>query len=454
MRRVYPSLTNHCALYVAQETLCIYGDRMTTDLHPAAPPTPLHRQREYLLWFGGDVAAGIGAGVGQFAYPLIAFAVTGSPSAAGLIGMCGGLALLLGMLPGGVIADRFDRRRLRMLNAALGVGIQLVLVVVLLAGAASLGVLAALTVVDRLRGSLLGSVSDAMLKRLAHPSQFPAAMAANQGRDAAIELGAAPAGGALLGLHLALPGTVQGVGHLLSLLCTWGMCGDYRPRGADAERSHPIADLVDGGRWMLRQQARVQIGVAAALVNAGSNGAFLALTLALAADGVSALRIGLLSTAFAITLIIGSMIAPRVIRSAPTGTMAILSLVLIAALTVAMPLTSNLWVIGVLWAGCGLCVAPLNAAIMGFFLQITPNEMQGRAGAMSGLLAMGLLPPATAFAGFGLDHLGRVPTLAIFGAVCVLGAIVLAAGRQARRIPASPAWADYARAEGLMVADA
>lgn len=44
----------------------------------------------------------------------------------------------------------------------------------------------------------------------------------------------------------------------------------------------------------------------------------------------------------------------------------------------------------------------------------------------------------------------RLPTLATFAAVCALGAIVLAAGRQARRIPATPAWGDDARAEGLV----
>lgn len=423
---------------------------MTTT--PTAP-VPLRRNREYLLWFTGDVAAGIGSGIGQFAYPLIAFAVTGSLSVAGIVGMCGAIALLVGMLPGGVIADRVDRRRLRMLSGALGAAAQALLVAVLLGGAASLAVLATLTVVDRLRAALLGSASDAMLKRLAHPSQFPTAMSVNQGRDAAIELGVAPAGGALLGVHIAMPAVMQGVGHLLSLLCTWGMRGDYRPRGAETERSHPIADLVDGGRWMLRQQARVQIALAAALANAGSNGAFLALTLALAADGVSAVRIGLLTTAFAVALIIGSLVAPVLVRTVPTGVLAIIALVLVAGFTLAMPLASSMWVIGALWAGTGLCVAPLNAAVMGFFLQITPNEMQGRAGAMTGLLAMGLMPLATAFAGFGLDHLGRVPTLATFAAVCALGAAVFAGGRQARRIPASPLWGDYARGEGLASAE-
>lgn len=167
---------------------------MTTTL---TAPVPLRRNREYLLWFTGDVAAGIGSGIGQFAYPLIAFAVTGSLSVAGIVGMCGAIALLVGMLPGGVIADRVDRRRLRMLSGALGAAAQALLVAVLLGGAASLAVLATLTVVDRLRAALLGSASDAMLKRLAHPSQFPTAMSVNQGRDAAIELGAAPAGGAL-----------------------------------------------------------------------------------------------------------------------------------------------------------------------------------------------------------------------------------------------------------------
>lgn len=415
-----------------------------------ATPPSLRRDREYLLWLGGDVAAGIGAEIGMFAFPLITFAVTGSTVATGVVGLVQGIGQLAGMLPGGVIADRYDRRRLRLLSSVLGALAQVVLIAVLVGGAAGVAVLAVLAAADRFRASLLGSASDAMLKQLVTPEQLPTAVSVNQGRDAAIALGSGPIGGALLALHLAVPAGTQLVGNLVSALCTLLMRGDYRPRTAGAPPTRALADLRDGARWILSQPVRMQISAAAALVNLGANGALLSVTLMLAADGVSALRIGLLTTAFAISLLIGSVMAPRVVAAVPTGALIVLELTLIAMITAIIPALPGFWWIVGAYAVLGIGLAPLNAATMGFFTHITPVQMQGRAGAFSGLLSMGLLPLAPALAGFGLEAWGAGMTLGIFAGVCAAGALVVALGGQARRIPASGEWESYAVRTGMV----
>jgi MFS family permease len=111
-----------------------YGHAMTT--------LPLRRNREYVRWLVGDVLIDVGAGIASFAFPLVTLAVTGSAGAVGMVGLIQGIGGLIGLIPGGILADRFDRRRLRLLAATTGAVTQAVLVAVLVSGVATVPVLA------------------------------------------------------------------------------------------------------------------------------------------------------------------------------------------------------------------------------------------------------------------------------------------------------------------------
>ncbi|HJG52195.1 hypothetical protein FM106_16055 [Brachybacterium faecium] len=132
---------------------------------PADPP-PLRRTPEYLKWLAGDLLLDMGTGIGAFAFPLVTFAVTDSLGATGMVALVQGLGAVIGIVPGGLLSDRVERRRLRLLAGATGALLQAVLVAVLLAGGAGAAVLAVIAFLDRLRGSLLGNASNAMLKQL------------------------------------------------------------------------------------------------------------------------------------------------------------------------------------------------------------------------------------------------------------------------------------------------
>lgn len=121
---------------------------------------PLRRNAEYLRWLVGDLLLDAGTGVGA----------------------------LSGLIPGGLLADRVERRRLRLLAGVTGAAIQSLLVLVLLTGAAGAVLLALLAFADRFRETLLGSASNAMLKQLVPTTQLPRAVAVNQGRQAAAEM--------------------------------------------------------------------------------------------------------------------------------------------------------------------------------------------------------------------------------------------------------------------------
>lgn len=430
-----------------------YGRSMTAPSDPPDPPDeapPLRRNREYRLWLIGDLLQDAGSSIGVFAYPLITLAVTGSAAMTGLVGFIGGAGMLLGMIPGGLLADRHDRRALRLLASALGIVLQGVLVIVLIGGWASIGVLAALAFLTSLRGTLLGSsASNAMLKQIVPAPQLPRAFAVNEGREAAVGMGAGPAGGALLTIGLAAPGAAQLLGHLGSLIATARMRGDYRARPDDAEATRARDDLRAALAWCLRQPIRLQLASVALTVNLGSNGMLMTVVLVLALRGVPSTQIGLLETILAASVLVGALLAPRIVERVPTGTVILGAITILALGAAAVPFLHGLPAIGAVYAVMGVGLAPLNAGSQGFFMLITPRAMQGRIGALMGIGAMALAPLAPGIAGLGLEHLGAGPTFAIFAGICAAGALAAAGGRQLRRIPVASAWEDYVHREGM-----
>ncbi|MGP9537629.1 MFS transporter [Brachybacterium sp. AOP43-C2-M15] len=419
---------------------------MTTTA-PAAPT--LRANPEYRRWLVGDLCLDLGAGIGMFAFPLITLLVTGSLGATGIVGLVQGLGLLIGIVPGGLLADRCERRRLRLLAGATGVLVQALLIVVLALGWGSLATLAALAFADRLRGALLGGASNAMLKQIVPPALLPRAFAVNEGREAAVEMGSGPLGGALLGVSILCPPLAQLLGNLGSLLATLTMRGRYRPRAADAAPTRVLEDLREAVVWSLSQRIRRQVMGVALAVNLGANGLILTVLLDLASEGIPAARIGILNTVLAAAILLGAIAAPRLVDAVPTGVLAIVPVVVMAAVGVAIPFAPGMVWIGAAYAVMGLGLAPLNAATQGFFMHITPVAMQGRVSSLMGLVSMGLMPLAPALAGWGLELAGPFPTMLLFSVITALGALCALAGADLRRVPVAARWESYARAEGL-----
>lgn len=419
------------------------------DEAPEAAAPPLRRNPEYLKWLLGDLLADMGTGIGTFAFPLVTFMVTDSLGVTGMVALVQGVGALVGLVPGGLLADRHERRRLRLLAGFTGAAVQAVLVAVLLTGTAGAVVLALLAFADRLRHTLLGGASSAMLKQLVPPAQLPRAVAVNQGREAAVEMGSGPAGGALLGLSIAFPPLAQLLGNLGTVAATLAMRGRYLPRAEGTARTRVRDDLREALRWCVSQPIRLQMLAISCAVNLGANGLLFTVLLDLADAGVPATRIGLLNTVLAAAILLGAVLAPRLVDTVPTGALAIAPVLLMAAVGVFLPFAPGLVWIGAAYAVLGIGLPAINAASQGFFTHITPVAMQGRVSSLMRLVSSALMPLAPAAAGWGLQLVGALPTLLGFTAVLIAGAAVGLLGPDLRRVPTAPQWERYAREEGL-----
>src|SRR6185437_7668781 len=169
----------------------------------------LARDRPYLLWMIGETGLVLGSSVETFAVPLLALAISWSASVAGLVSGLSAIGSLIGLLPGGVIADTLNKRAVRTVSAAVGLLAGAALFVLTARGWLDLVSLCILAFILQLRGSLFTPTSEAMLRSIVDRKFMPAAVAANQSRDAVISIIGTPVAGLAYSLSRAAPFLIQ-----------------------------------------------------------------------------------------------------------------------------------------------------------------------------------------------------------------------------------------------------
>ncbi len=79
----------------------------------------LWTNRDYvLLWMGQSISS-LGTGISQVAFPVLIFVLTNNPAVAGLMFSVGQLPYILFSLPAGALVDRWDRKRVMMVQSML-----------------------------------------------------------------------------------------------------------------------------------------------------------------------------------------------------------------------------------------------------------------------------------------------------------------------------------------------
>lgn len=415
--------------------------------------------RDYVYWLLSDTSGQLAAGIHTVATPLLAYLITGSATLAGAIGALTATAVVVGTLPGGVLADRFPRRRLMVLGAlgnllSLGVGVTLYAIGGLTS--VTLGVVATLVA---LVGAFTVSATNAALRQLVPQARLAQAMSVNQGRDSAIALGAGPAAGALFAAAPVLPWTValvcQGVKAVTSRRISSPLApGDGSGAGAGTgpgtgaspqPRRRVVADLATGGRVIAHNTLlRSLVGIAALLNFAGS-GILLALILGMQQSGVTPAVIGFTTTAMGAGSLIGALLTPLIIERVRTGTLLSVGFAIEAAALAAVAVMPHnpAWTLPCLTVAF-IAVPMINAGCSGFIMALVPTHLQGRVGSTVAMVSLSATPLAALAAGWGVENVGSSTTIVALAGVFVAALLLTLAARSVRSIPKPAEWAGHA----------
>ncbi len=429
-------------------------------------PHRLWRNTRYLTWLVSDTSKGLAAALFSFAIPLIALIVTDDPAQAGIIGGAGMVARLLTTLAGGILADRHRRILLMLIGSLLGVALSAAFTILAIADALTFVTLLVIEVLLAARSGLFDVAGESAIKEIVPDEGMGRAQAANQGRDAALQLAGGPLGGLLLGVGGWLVGVVMTVCHLVAAATAWMLGRQARSAGivdhgadADAAASGPAtgapaepaaspnawSEIREGFTWLMSRPDLGGVLAIITIINLGFNAAITTVIYALQQSGHSEVLIGTLSAAIGAVMLVGAIVAPLLIPRIGAGTLAILGLACATLGAAAVSLVSDPWAIAGVLAASVFLLPSLNAAMMGYFMVATPSRLLGRANSAAGVLGMGALPLAPLIAGFGLTWVGREWTLILCAALCLIAVLLALGNRALRALPTESGWAEHAR---------
>ncbi|MDR6866937.1 MFS family permease [Microbacterium resistens] len=453
--------------------------------------TSLWSNARYVAWLVSDTAKGLAQALFGFAVPLLALMITDDPIQAGVIGAVGmGVRVVL-VLFGGVLADRHSRIALMVLGSILGALIAGTFTVLALTDALTFVVLLVIDVLLAARSALFDVAGESALKEVVAADTMGRAQAANQAREAVLQLAGGPLGGALLAVGGWLVGLVMAGSHLIAAL-TAAMIPRLRgpaTGGADAASSEaapveaaPIdaassdiaedagaasisavaangsgadatpapasrnagREIREGVAWLFSRTDLRGVLLIMTIINLGFNAAMTTVIYALQQDGQSPAVIGWISAGLGVAMLVGALFAGPIVSRVGAGMLMMIGLAMLTAGAAAMALVREPLPIILILAVPGLLLPPLNAAMMGYFMVATPSALLGRANSATMVFGMGAMPFAPLIAGVGLSAIGREGTILLSAALCGIATVLAIANRSLRSVPAESGWAAYA----------
>jgi predicted MFS family arabinose efflux permease len=403
----------------------------------------LARNHDFSVLWVGQTISELGSRVSMFVFPLIAYALTGSTLIAAGAEAAHLLGMALTLLPAGVLADRFDRRRIMRVSAGTGVLLYASLVAADLAGTLTAPHLIAVALLTGAAAGLFSPAELAAVRTVVTDEELPTAMSQNQARLHVAGLIGAPLGGVLYAVTRWLPFAADAVSFAASWLLLGRLRTDLSAPTTTTPR-RPAHDLAEGIRFIASRPFFRVLTVWGALTNLAVNALFFVAVLRLIEGGFPALQIGLVETAAGLCGILGAVVAPWIIERTATGRLTIA--VAWSFLPLVVPLA--MWNQPAIVAGAlaiGMFLNPAgNAGIGSYRVAVTPPELLGRVQATSQFVSMSAMPLAPLLAGGLLSGLGGGPAIAVLGVLTAGVALIPTLSVSVRSVPRPAAWERWA----------
>jgi predicted MFS family arabinose efflux permease len=393
---------------------------------------PLHLPPTFNRLAWSNLAAQSAEQIALAAAPIVAVLLLGvGEGQTGLLQTALTLPFILFAIPAGLLADRISRRWLMAGAEALRAASLLGILVLIWLGLLTLPLLALLGFVA-VCGTVAYSVAaPALVPSLVSPDLLPAANARIElARTIAFASGPA-LGGVLVGWVGAAP--AFGFAAALSVIAVILLSGIYEPTRAPASRRHPLQEIREGAVFVFQHQLLRPVFITQFIFNTGS---FLVLAVfvpyAVRRLGLSATGVGTTLAMYGVGMVVGALLATRVMRRMPFGT--VIGLGPVAGFVAAgvMALTTFIpspWLAGLSFFLLG--VGPILWVISTTTLRqsVTPPRLLGRVSAIN-IMSYGARPVGAA--------LGAVIG-GLYGAEACLYLAVAIFGAQALVILMSPA---------------
>ena len=365
---------------------------------PMSETTSIHLPATFNRLAWSNLAAQSAEQIALAASPIVAVLLLGvGEGETGMLQTALTLPFVLMAIPAGLLADRISRRRL--MAGAEALRAASLLAILLLIGLHQLTLpLLAIAGFVAVCGTVVYSVAaPALVPSLVSPQQLPAANTRIElARTIAFASGPA-LGGFLVGWFGAAPAFAFAVA--LSVIAVVLLSGLYEPQRTPAPRRHPLHEIKEGAAFVMQHPLLRPVFVTQFIFNTGS---FLILAvfvpyavrhLALSASGV-----GITLAMYGVGMVVGALLATRVMRLMTFGT--VIGLGPVTGLIASAVLALTTLIPAAPLAGLGfflLGVGPILWVISTTTLRqsVTPPSLLGRVSAIN-ILSYGARPLGSA----------------------------------------------------------
>lgn len=358
------------------------------------------------LWLAGTASA-LGVGLATVATPLLIASRTSRPLVISAAEGAAWLPWLLFALPGGVLVDRVDRRKLM-------IGVDWARVVLM--GALALAVATGHAGVPVIYAVLFLINTGEIVFRTASQAMIPAVVP-REGLERANgwliggvtimqNMIAGPLGAFLFVVAASIPFWANSVTYAVSAVLITMVAGSYRvaPKADapgpvstvadDSARPHPVravwAEMAEGFGWLLRQRILRTMAVLIGLLNVTLTAAMAILVL-LAKERLhlGSVGYGMLFTVMAAGSILGSAIGDRLIKKVSATWTVRIGLLIEAALHLILATSLNAYVVGFFLFAFGIHAALWSIVANSLRQRLTPPDMFGRVASTNLFIAAG-----------------------------------------------------------------
>jgi MFS family permease len=410
---------------------------MTTTALTTAPARPRGALREpqFARYLAGQTISGFGDEIWFVALSWSAVHLA-SPAVAGVLLMLSSIPRLALLLFGGVIADRFDIRRLMMGSDTLRAVLTLAAAGIALA-VPGIGLLVVLALTFGAVDAVFMPSAGAMRPRLLRPEQYKTgSIAAEMAGRLALCLGA-PLGGIVVALgHLPLALAVDGLTFAVSV----ATLATVRPRPLDAgpdaagpdaagpaERPGYLADMRRGLGFLLRHPVLGPLAIVGLLCNLGFVGPMnIGLAELATHRGWGPAGIGVLLAGFGVGAAASALAMHWLRIRRRAGVWVVVLTAVQGAAILSMALAPGLGLAALAASAVGLCSGPIAVISTVLSQAATPDELRGRVSSFNTTTAYGAVLIASSATGLLIGAIGLTGTFAISGCIEAASLLVLA----------------------------
>jgi len=395
-------------------------------------PRPSHgafsalRNRNFRLFFTGQLISLVGIWIQQVALSWSVLELTDSALYVGLVNALDSLPVLLLALYAGVVADRMPRHQLVITTKQCPMVLALLLAGLVFAHVTAVWPIMVIAALFGVANAFDIPARHTLFGDLVGKEGLISAVALNSSSFNATRIvGPVIAGFILNGLGAAWCFLLNGLSYIAVL---WGLFKMDVPPPAPAAgpRGSALANMLEGLRYVWSEKrTRGVVSLTAVLTIFGAQ--YLVLLPVIARDvlGRGAEAYGWMMAAVGVGALSGALWVASYGRRIPRGRLMLGSSLTFGVLVLLLSLPRSIGLAMLILAAAGF-VMIANGAMANTLLQtLSPERLRGRVVSVYTLVAVGMAPLGALEAGTVAEHFGAPAALALGGAVCVVGALLV-----------------------------